>query len=122
MGLCDYAPACEVGHNHVKKCSVEKIDKAILNKDIHCKIEDGISFEEYVKNGGYNLLNKCYKNKISLDFIIDELDKSGLKGMGGAGFPAGQKWKFVRLEEGPRLMTINGDERTNPELSRINFI
>ena len=110
MGLCDYAPACEVGHNHIKKCSVEKIDKAILNKDIHCKIEDGISFEEYVKNGGYNLLNKCYENKISLDFIIDELDKSGLKGMGGAGFPAGQKWKFVRLEEGPRLMTINGDE------------
>ena len=68
MGLCDYAPACEVGHNHIKKCSVEKIDKAILNKDIHCKIEDGISFEEYVKNGGYNLLNKCYENKISPRF------------------------------------------------------
>ena len=30
--------------------------------------------------------------------------------MGGAGFPSGQKWKFVRLEKSPRLMTINGDE------------
>ena len=53
---------------------------------------------------------KCYDGKLSVQNVIDELDKSGLKGMGGAGFPSGQKWKFVRMEKGPRLMTINGDE------------
>ena len=47
---------------------------------------------------------------MNVDNVIEELNESGLKGMGGAGFPSGQKWKFVRMEPGPRLMTINGDE------------
>ena len=56
------------------------------------------------------MLKDCYAGKIDVDNIIATLQDSGLKGMGGAGFPAGQKWKFVRMEPGPRLMTINGDE------------
>ena len=87
-----------------------KIDKAISNKDTHSHIVEGISYDDYTKAGGYKILNKCYENKIDVDFIIATLQDSGLKGMGGAGFPAGQKWKFVRMEPGPRLMTINGDE------------
>ena len=110
MGLCDVAPACEVGHNHIKNCNLENIHKAVMNKETHHKIEDGISFENYTNSGGYELLDKCYNNKISVDSIISELQNSGLKGMGGAGFPAGQKWNFVRMEKAPRLMTINGDE------------
>ena len=110
MGLCDVAPACEIGHNHVKNCTLENINSAVKNKKIHSKIVDGVSYDAYVKNGGYKLLEKCYEGKISVNHIIDELEKSGLKGMGGAGFPAGQKWRFVRIENGPRLMTINGDE------------
>ena len=47
---------------------------------------------------------------MDIDKVIEEINLSGLKGMGGAGFPSGQKWKFVRLEKSPRLMTINGDE------------
>ena len=110
MGLCDHAPACEVGHNHIKKCTVNSIDEAIKNKSTHPKIINGISLEEYTKNGGYKLLKKCYQGDLKVEKIIDELNESGLKGMGGAGFPAGQKWKFVRMEDSPRLMTINGDE------------
>ena len=110
MGLCDHAPACEVGHNHLKKSTVTSIDQAIRKKSTHSTIVDGISFHEYRKNGGYQLLDKCYKNQISVEKIINELQDSGLKGMGGAGFPTGQKWKFVRMEKAPRLMTINGDE------------
>ncbi len=110
MGLCDVAPACEVGHNHVKNCTLENISNAVKNKKIHSKIVDGISYETYIKNGGYKLLKKCYEGKISVNHIINVLEKSGLKGMGGAGFPAGQKWRFVRMENSPRLMTINGDE------------
>ena len=110
MGLCDVAPACEVGHNHIKNCNLENINDAVVSKKTHHKIEDGISFENYINDGGYKLLDKCYNNKMSVDYIINELQNSGLKGMGGAGFPAGQKWKFVKMEKAPRLMTINGDE------------
>ena len=110
MGLCDFAPAVEVGHNHIKDADLKKIDHAISNKITHSHIVEGISYDDYTKAGGYKMLKDCYAGKIDVDNIITTLQDSGLKGMGGAGFPAGQKWKFVRMEPGPRLMTINGDE------------
>ena len=110
MGLCDFAPAAEVGHNHIKHASIKKLDNAIINKEVHPNIVEGVSFEEYKKNGGYKILKDCYAGKVNVEDLITTLQDSGLKGMGGAGFPAGQKWKFVKMEPGPRLMTINGDE------------
>ena len=110
MGLCDKAPACEVGHNHLEKFTLNDVKVALNENHTHPKEVGGIDFDEYVKDGGYQTLRKCYDNKISVDEVIDKLNVSGLKGMGGAGFPSGQKWKFVRMEKGPRLMTINGDE------------
>ena len=110
MGLCDKAPACEVGHNHLEKFSLEDVEKALSKNEVHPKEVGGIDFSKYTQDDGYKTLLKCYEGKLSVDEVIDELDKSGLKGMGGAGFPSGQKWKFVRMEKGPRLMTINGDE------------
>ena len=110
MGLCDHAPACEVGHHHLKECTISSIENAIQKKNIHPEIVNGVSLEEYRKKGGYKILKKCYDRVLNVEEVISELQNSGLKGMGGAGFPAGQKWKFVRMEKGPRLMTINGDE------------
>ena len=103
MGLCDFAPACEVGHNHVKNCSLEKVNKVVKDKLTHPDIVEGITLDKYIRNGGYSVLKNCYQGKLNVDNIIQELEKSGLKGMGGAGFPSGQKWKFVRMETGPRL-------------------
>ena len=110
MGLCDKAPACEVGHKHVENSDLKKIKEIIANKDLHPTVIKGKSLENYIKDGGYDILKKCYSNKLAVEDVIEELNNSGLKGMGGAGFPSGQKWKFVRMETGPRLMTINGDE------------
>ena len=110
MGLCDKAPACEVGHKHVNFSSLEKIKKVISNNDLHPEIVEGKTLDQYLNSGGYEILKKCYSGDLIVEKIIDELNNSGLKGMGGAGFPSGQKWKFVRMEPGPRLMTINGDE------------
>ena len=110
MGLCDKAPACEVGHNHLEKFSLKDVEKALSKNEVHPKEVGGIDFSKYTQDDGYKTLLKCYEGKLSVDEVIDELNKSGLKGMGGAGFPSGQKWKFVRMEKGPRLMTINGDE------------
>ena len=110
MGLCDKAPACEVGHNHLEKFSLKDVEKALSKNEVHPKEVGGIDFSKYTQDDGYKTLLKCYEGKLSVDEVIDELNKSGLKGMGGAGFPSGQKWIFVRMEKGPRLMTINGDE------------
>ena len=110
MGLCDHAPACEVGHHHLRECTISTIENAIQEKNIHPEVVNGVSLEEYRKKGGYTILKKCYNGELDVEGVISELQNSGLKGMGGAGFPAGQKWKFVRMEKGPRLMTINGDE------------
>ena len=110
MGLCNVAPACEVGHNHIVNASESKVIQAIETNNTHPSTIDGVSFEDYLESDGYKLLKSCYSGNITVEKIIDELNNSGLKGMGGAGFPSGQKWKFVRMESGPRLMTINGDE------------
>ena len=110
MGLCDKAPACEVGHKHLGNANLKKVKEIISSKNLHPEIIKGKSLEDYIKDNGYELLNKCYQGELNVDEIIEELNLSGLKGMGGAGFPSGQKWKFVRMEKGPRLMTINGDE------------
>ena len=110
MGLCDKAPACEVGHNHLEKFSLKDVENALSKNEVHPKEVGGIDFSTYTQDNVYKTLLKCYEGKLSVDEVIDELNKSGLKGMGGAGFPSGQKWKFVRMEKGPRLMTINGDE------------
>ena len=110
MGLCDKAPACEVGHKHVNFSNLKEIQDIISKKHFHPDLVEGISLKKYIDSGGYEILKKCYTNEMNVDNVIEELNESGLKGMGGAGFPSGQKWKFVRMEPGPRLMTINGDE------------
>ena len=65
---------------------------------------------EYRAKGGYAVLENCRAGKLSFDSIIKEMTDAGLRGLGGAGFPAGRKWQIVRSYPGPRLMTINGDE------------
>ena len=55
-------------------------------------------------------MRECLEGKRTPDDLIKLLDDSGLRGLGGAGFPAGRKWTFVRAETGPRLMAVNADE------------
>ncbi|WP_395399274.1 NADH-ubiquinone oxidoreductase-F iron-sulfur binding region domain-containing protein [Pseudoduganella sp. UC29_106] len=69
-----------------------------------------IGLESYLANGGYALLRECVTGMRAPEGIIGELEHSGLRGLGGAGFPAGRKWRIVRAEEGPRLMAVNIDE------------
>ena len=66
--------------------------------------------DEYLANGGYALLDACFDGKRSADDVIAIMENAGLRGLGGAGFPAGRKWKIVRAEAAPRLMAVNIDE------------
>jgi len=110
MGRCDTAPVAEVGHNHVDHATAESIEAAVAAKDLHPEIPEYQGFEGYVADGGYELLKECYAGKHDREALVQVMQDSGLRGLGGAGFPAGLKWKFLRQQPKPRVMAINGDE------------
>ena len=110
MGRCDSAPVAEVGHRHVTDASVENIAATIDGDDLHPEIPAYRDFDAYCADGGYALLRACRDGSKSVEDILADLDGSGLRGLGGAGFPTGRKWQLVRAEPKPRYLTVNGDE------------
>ncbi|MCO4840740.1 MAG: NAD(P)H-dependent oxidoreductase subunit E, partial [Rhodobacteraceae bacterium] len=110
MGRCDTAPTLELGHNHVDHATVEKVEAAIKADDTHPHIPEYEAFDAYHGDGGYLTLEALRAGSKTPDQLQDEVLESGLRGMGGAGFPSGKKWSFVRMNEGPRYLAVNGDE------------
>ncbi len=110
LGRCAHAPAVHVGKNSVDGATVEKVSDAIKSKALTPDIPAFKRFETFSQEGGYKQLAAFRTGKHTTDSIMETLLEAGLQGLGGAGFPAGTKWKFVRGYPGPRMMTINGDE------------
>ena len=110
MGRCEAAPVCEVGHNHVTEATVDTVKAAVDGHDCEPHLPDYLDYEGYVKAGGYDLLRGCLDGKRQTDDLVDLLEKSNLRGLGGAGFPTGRKWRIVRGYPGPRIMAVNADE------------
>jgi NADH:ubiquinone oxidoreductase subunit F (NADH-binding)/NADH:ubiquinone oxidoreductase subunit E len=109
MGRCDTAPVLEIGHNHIDHATPEKVLAAIAADDTHAKIPAYETFATYQSEGGYQKLQELRANgdwEETLETVLD----AGLRGLGGAGFPAGKKLRFVRAEAGPRYLAVNGDE------------
>ena len=109
MGRCDTAPTLELGHNHIDCATPEKVFSAIKSGDFHAHLPNYENFDAYRFTGGYETLDDIRKNGVFED-VQKELLDSGLRGLGGAGFPTGSKWGFVRAEPGPRYLAVNGDE------------
>ena len=110
MGLCDQAPAVAVGHHHFGAATAAKALAAAKAHDGESPLQDFESLEAYRAGGGYRLLEECRTGKRKPEDLIALLEGSGLRGLGGAGFPSGRKWRFVRQEPAPRLMAVNADE------------
>jgi NADH:ubiquinone oxidoreductase subunit F (NADH-binding)/NADH:ubiquinone oxidoreductase subunit E len=110
VGLCDFAPAVEVGHNFLKRADVAAVKSAVAHADTHPHVPDYIDYQAYRDAGGYQTLERLRCGDLTVDAILQVLDDGALKGLGGAGFPTGRKWRSVRGEPGPRLMAVNGDE------------
>ena len=110
MGRCDVAPTVCVGKNYVDKATTEKVIETIDKKDFEAKIPNYKTYEEYINDGGYLLIEKINDKIISNEEIINCLNDSGLKGKGGAGFPTGRKWELVLQNKGEKFVAINGDE------------
>lgn len=110
VGRCDTAPAVEVGHNFIDHASTASVLAAASNGDTHAHLPKYIDYESYVAGGGYALLGKLRSGAMAKEDLLNALDGASLRGLGGAGFPTGRKWRAVLGEPGPRLMAINGDE------------
>jgi len=109
MGRCDTAPVLELGHHHIDHATVEKAQAAIAAVTTHPTIPDYETYADYVAGGGYEKLVSL-REKAKWTQVQDTILASGLRGLGGAGFPSGKKWEFVRANPGPRYLAVNGDE------------
>ena len=109
MGRCFAAPTVEIGHYHVDNADINKIRDAIKNNRIKPEIPDYENFENYINKGGYKKFSEIISN-INGDNWYDDLIKSDLRGLGGAGFRTAKKWQLVSNEQGPRYLAVNGDE------------
>jgi formate dehydrogenase beta subunit len=110
MGRCGTAPAARIGNREVDHASAERLLQMARDGETDVAVPDYTGLEAYRAGGGYRLLGKTRSGEIAVDTLIGTMQGAGLRGLGGAGFPAGKKWEIVRSFPGPRLMSINGDE------------
>ncbi|AMO23726.1 NADH-ubiquinone oxidoreductase-F iron-sulfur binding region domain-containing protein [Ramlibacter solisilvae] len=110
IGRCEQAPAAVVGQNPVPQATADQVAARVQAGAVRHEPERYIDLAAYQAQGGYALLRDCVAGARSVDAVIAALEASGLRGLGGAGFPAGRKWKIVRAEPAPRLMAVNLDE------------
>jgi len=109
MGRCDSAPVLELGHNHIDHATLEKTRTAIAAHDLHAHLPSYQDLAAYQAKGGYAKLGQLRATG-DVEVVRNTLLESGLRGLGGAGFPTGRKWSLVRAEPGPRYLAVNADE------------
>ncbi len=109
MGRCDTAPVVELGHKHIDHANFDTVKVAVEVSDTHAEIPDYETYKSYRASGGYHVLENLRASG-NWEDVQEDVLASGLRGLGGAGFPSGKKWGFVRMNEGPRYLAVNGDE------------
>ena len=110
VGRCEQAPVAVVHQNPVPRATLESVQTEVRAGHTHHEPGAYIGFDAYVAQGGYALLRDCMENRRDVESVMKIMEDSGLRGLGGAGFPAGRKWRIVRGERAPRLMAVNIDE------------
>jgi formate dehydrogenase len=110
IGRCEHAPAAVVGRRPVDEATTDKVATAVVARTVEPEASSYIDLAQYLNAGGYKMLRACVSGDRAVDSVISELESSALRGLGGAGFPAGRKWKIVRGEAAPRIMAVNIDE------------
>jgi len=110
IGRCQSAPVAVVKFNPIDNANLKNVKEAVNTKAFHPKIPDYIKLKKYVSDGGYKLLDKIKNKEIEKEKVLSELENSNLRGLGGAGFPAGKKWRILKEQSSPRLLAVNIDE------------
>jgi NADH:ubiquinone oxidoreductase subunit F (NADH-binding)/NADH:ubiquinone oxidoreductase subunit E len=110
IGRCEAAPAALVGQHPVTHATADTVQQAVTAGQTSHVHDGHVTLDAYRASGGYGLLRACTTGERPVADVIAAMEDSGLRGLGGAGFPAGRKWRIVRAEAGPRLMAVNIDE------------
>ena len=110
VGRCEAAPIAVVGQNPVAHADVAAVAAAVKSRSVNAPAGRHVDLARYRTEGGYRTLRECLGGKRELESVLKTMENSGLRGLGGAGFPAGRKWRIVRAEQAPRLMAVNIDE------------
>src|SRR5262245_61275704 len=110
VGHCHTAPVAEVGHHFVDHADIAKVTQAVKEHRHHPVIPVYTDLAAYRAAGGYRTLERLRSGELGREKLVDIVDKAGLRGCGGAGFPTARKWRSVLGEPGPRLMAVNADE------------
>ena len=110
VGRCEQAPVAVVHQHEIGHASLEKVMASVQAEAIHAVVPDYIDLNAYKADGGYALLQGLASGTHQTEAVLKAMEDSGLRGLGGAGFPAGRKWRIVREQATPRLMAVNIDE------------
>jgi formate dehydrogenase len=110
VGRCEQAPIAVVHQNPIPHATPERVLAAVQTHQTHQVMTEHVGLEEYMADGGYRLLADLHAGQADAEPVLKAMEDSGLRGLGGAGFPAGRKWRIVREQPAPRLMAVNIDE------------
>ena len=110
IGRCEQAPAAVVGQNPVPRATVASVEAEVKAGNLKCAVAKYVGHDEYRKKGGYKIAVQCLAGRRDAEDILKTMEASSLRGLGGAGFPTGRKWRILRGERSPRLMAVNIDE------------
>ena len=110
IGRCQNAPVAVVKFNPIDNATLKNVKQAVDARDYIPSIPNYIDMEEYIKRDGYKLFEKVKNDDAEKERVLKELENSNLRGLGGAGFPAGKKWRILKEQNAPRLLAVNIDE------------
>ncbi len=110
VGRCDKAPIAIVGQHPLAHATAAKVVTTIGAGIRGPDTTTQLSLNGYQQAGGYRNLKACMEGMRTRDDVVKELEASKLRGLGGAGFPAGNKWSILRQQAAPRLLAVNIDE------------
>ncbi|MFL6691923.1 MAG: NAD(P)H-dependent oxidoreductase subunit E, partial [Ramlibacter sp.] len=138
IGRCEQAPAVAVHQRAVPMATLQKVGEAVAQRDaVGAQVAPAggvfapatfaersvtspatanparpsyTDYATYRAEGGYALPAALARGEVDPESVIKAMEDSGLRGLGGAGFPAGRKWRIVRDQPAPRLMAVNIDE------------
>ena len=110
VGRCQAAPVAVVGTNPVEHAQPATVAAALDDGELRCPEPDAVRYSRYREQGGYQVLAQCMDGGYQPEQIITLLENANLRGLGGAGFPAGRKWRILREQTRPRLVAVNIDE------------
>ena len=111
VGRCEQAPVAVVHQRPIGQARAGDVVLAVAAEQrFDTPPAQALGVTAYRSQGGYRLLADCLSGTHDVESVLAEMSGAGLRGLGGAGFPTGRKWRIVRGEPGPRLMAVNIDE------------